>query len=67
MVAAIELLVKLVGWITKLFEAIFPEAHMLEIAECFLIRLYPIRTENNRRGEKYNTLAFIILLYTKSG
>lgn len=45
MVASIELLVKLIIRISELFETIFPESHMLEIAESLLVRLDPIGAE----------------------
>lgn len=44
MMAAIKLFVKLIVGITELLEAVFPESHVLEVAERLLIRLYPIRT-----------------------
>lgn len=46
MVATIKLLVKLIVGIAELLEAIFPESHVLKVAERFLIRFYPIRTGN---------------------
>lgn len=42
--AAVELLVELVAGITEILKAIFPEPHVLEIAECLLIGFDPIRT-----------------------
>lgn len=46
MVAAVKLLVKLIGRVTELLKAIFPESHVFKVAEGLLIRLYPIWTEN---------------------
>lgn len=50
--AAVKFLVKLIRRITKVFEAIFPQAHVFEATESFLVRLNPVRARNRHRKNK---------------